>query len=267
MCSLWTGDDRAVFQPARRFRARVHNTNLPDGAAGRTGDRARGASRSDAVARHVKWIAGVNDTQQTNLVLPIVAPDKNFHVIDTFQTADKYRIVMPSDWGHGADVILPRSVLMPVQTRRSGTGFVTLRPQLRTVELWFDGNRMNRNLFCVASVCLLASLAMAQNLCGRNCVEHRDLGENGLLDPSKDAVFIEMRAADMESNAGGHGGGGGWMQEGMSMWLIDLNADGAVPLKEMIVTSGAWVPLIDRDFHGINTASFRWNTSLQKSWQ
>jgi len=73
-----------------------------------------------------------------------------------------------------------------------------------------------------------------------------------------------MAAQYGKSNAAGHGGGAPDARRYDQAYRT-LNADRALPLKEMIVTSGAWVALIDRDFSHASTRHHFGNTSLQKS--
>jgi hypothetical protein len=82
-----------------------------------------------------------------------------------------------------------------------------------------------------------------------------DNDENGVLDSAEYIFFDETRAADMENNAGGHGQGGGRMQEGLTLSFNDSDADGLVSQEEFINNSSAWIALIDRDADGVITFS------------
>lgn len=80
-----------------------------------------------------------------------------------------------------------------------------------------------------------------------------DNDENGMLDAEEYVLFNETRAADMANNAGGHGNGGGRMQEGLTLGFNDTNADGAVSKEEFLERSAAWVAAVDRDGDGVIT--------------
>lgn len=82
-----------------------------------------------------------------------------------------------------------------------------------------------------------------------------DQDENGSLDAAEYVLFDETRAADMENNAGGHGAGGGRMQEGLTLAFNDTNGDGQVSKEEFIANSAAWVAMVDRDGDGEITAA------------
>jgi Ca2+-binding EF-hand superfamily protein len=84
-----------------------------------------------------------------------------------------------------------------------------------------------------------------------------DQDKNEVITAEKYALFDETRAADMENNAGGHGQGGGSMQEGLTLAFNDNNANGEVSKAEFSTNSAAWFTQIDRDGDGmITTADF-----------
>lgn len=82
-----------------------------------------------------------------------------------------------------------------------------------------------------------------------------DDDQNGSLDAAEYTIFDETRAADMEANAGGHGAGGGRMQEGLTLAFNDTNADGAVSMDEFLANSAAWFAQVDRNGDGEITAA------------
>lgn len=82
-----------------------------------------------------------------------------------------------------------------------------------------------------------------------------DQDENGRLNAEEYVAFDETRAADMENNAGGgHGQGGGRMQEGLTLGFNDTDGDGEVSKAEFLERSEAWVTMVDRDEDGSITA-------------
>jgi hypothetical protein len=82
-----------------------------------------------------------------------------------------------------------------------------------------------------------------------------DQDENGRLNAEEYVAFDETRAADMENNAGGgHGQGGGRMQEGLALGFNDTDGDGEVSKAEFLERSEAWVTMVDRDEDGSITA-------------
>lgn len=80
-----------------------------------------------------------------------------------------------------------------------------------------------------------------------------DQDEDGMLSGEEYVLFDETRAADMENNAGGHGKGGGRMQEGLTLAFNDINTDGNVSKEEFVSNSAAWVAQIDRNGDGMIT--------------
>ena len=82
-----------------------------------------------------------------------------------------------------------------------------------------------------------------------------DQDENGMLSGEEYVLFDETRAADMENNAGGHGKGGGRMQEGLTLAFNDINTEGNVSKEEFVSNSAAWVAQIDRNGDGMITSA------------
>ena len=82
-----------------------------------------------------------------------------------------------------------------------------------------------------------------------------DQDEDGMLSGEEYVLFDETRAADMENNAGGHGKGGGRMQEGLTLAFNDINTDGNVSKEEFVSNSAAWVAQIDRNGDGMITSA------------
>lgn len=133
----------------------------------------------------------------------------------------------------------------------------------------------------VVLICLIPTLSFAEDTLGSHFIENWDLINNGsvlleeiterrgdvffmfdqdeneVITAEEYALFDETRAADMENNAGGHGQGGGRMQEGLTLAFNDSNANGEVSKAEFSTNSAAWFTQIDGDGDGmITTADF-----------
>lgn len=75
-----------------------------------------------------------------------------------------------------------------------------------------------------------------------------DQDENGSLNAEEYLIFDQTRAVDMKNNAGGgHGQGGGRMQEGLTLGFNDTDGDGEVSKAEFLGRSAAWITMVDRD--------------------
>jgi hypothetical protein len=133
----------------------------------------------------------------------------------------------------------------------------------------------------VVVICLIPTLSFAEDTLDSHFIENWDLNNNGsvlleeiterrgdvffmfdqdeneVITAEEYALFDETRAADMENNAGGHGQGGGRMQEGLTLAFNDRNANGEVSKAEFSTNSAAWFTQIDGDGDGmITTADF-----------
>lgn len=80
-----------------------------------------------------------------------------------------------------------------------------------------------------------------------------DQDENGSLNAEEYVLFDETRAEDMKNNAGGHGKGGGRMQQGLTLDFNDTDENGEVSRAEFLERSEAWITMVDRDADGMIT--------------
>jgi len=89
-----------------------------------------------------------------------------------------------------------------------------------------------------------------------------DQNEDDSLSAEEYVLFDETRAADMEMNAGAHGGGNGAgqggqggqrMMQGMTMAYNDTNEDGAVSRDEFLAGSEGWFAMLDSNADGAVT--------------
>jgi len=93
-----------------------------------------------------------------------------------------------------------------------------------------------------------------------------DQNEDNSLSAEEYVLFDETRAADMEVNAGAHGGGNGAgqggqadqggqrMMQGMTMAYNDSDADSTVSRAEFMAGSEGWFTMLDQNADGAVTA-------------
>jgi hypothetical protein len=78
-----------------------------------------------------------------------------------------------------------------------------------------------------------------------------DQDENGALDATEYDLFDETRKADMQANAGGHGGQMKGVSKAMTRGFNDVDKNGLVTEEEFLSRVPAWFEMMDRD--GDNT--------------